>query len=88
MPLYREHFHLVTRGDGGFAGRESVTWEEARGLALCLLTPDMQNRRIMDQLMRGAGVEPTAAMESDSQAMPPAVAGLVRVVTSVMAASP
>ncbi|MGI3775879.1 MAG: LysR family transcriptional regulator, partial [Janthinobacterium lividum] len=29
VPLYREHFHLVTRGDGGFAGRESVTWEEA-----------------------------------------------------------
>ncbi|MGI4975857.1 MAG: LysR family transcriptional regulator [Janthinobacterium lividum] len=70
VPLYREHFHLVTRGDGGFAGRDSVTWEEARGLALCLLTPDMQNRRILDRLLGqaagGAGGTPVARLESNS----------------------
>ncbi|MGI3777920.1 MAG: LysR family transcriptional regulator substrate-binding protein, partial [Janthinobacterium lividum] len=66
VPLYREHFHLVTRGDGGFAGRDSVTWEEARGLALCLLTPDMQNRRILDKLLAQAGGTPVARLESNS----------------------
>ena len=66
VPLYREHFHLVTRADGAFAGRESVTWAEARGLALCLLTPDMQNRRILDRLLGQDGSGPEARLESNS----------------------
>ena len=66
VPLYREHFHLVTAAGGPFAGRDSVTWAEARGLALCLLTQDMQNRRILDRLLSQAGGTPTARLESDS----------------------
>ena len=76
VPLYREHFHLVTTADGPFAGRDSVTWAEARVLPLCLLTPDMQNRRILDRLMgqsgmgqsgvNQAGGAPTARLESNS----------------------
>ncbi len=66
VPLYREHFHLVTAAGGPFTGRGSVTWAEARGLALCLLTQDMQNRRILDRLLSQAGSTPTARLESDS----------------------
>ena len=67
IPLYTERYRLVTTVDGPFGDRSSVRWAELDGIRLCLLTPDMQNRRIMDQLMRGAGVEPRPALESDSQ---------------------
>jgi DNA-binding transcriptional LysR family regulator len=33
---------------------------------LCLLTPDMQNRRIIDGLLRSAGAEPSPTLESNS----------------------
>jgi len=33
---------------------------------LCLLTPDMQNRRIIDGLLREAGAEVAPTLESDS----------------------
>ena len=35
-------------------------------MPLCLLTPDMQNRRIIDQLLRQNGVAPEPTLESDS----------------------
>jgi DNA-binding transcriptional LysR family regulator len=33
---------------------------------LCLLTPDMQNRRIIDRLLQSAGAESRPTLESDS----------------------
>jgi DNA-binding transcriptional LysR family regulator len=33
---------------------------------LCLLTPDMQNRRIIDGILRRAGTEPSPTLESNS----------------------
>ncbi len=67
VPLYTERYRFVTTADGPLSERDSVTWAELSRVRLCLLTPDMQNRRIMDQLMRGAGVEPRATLESNSQ---------------------
>ena len=67
VPLYTERYHLVTTAEGPLGDRDTVTWADLAHARLCLLTPDMQNRRIMDRLMRGAGVEPRAALESDSQ---------------------
>lgn len=67
VPLYTERYRFVTAADGALGDRDSVTWAELSRVRLCLLTPDMQNRRIMDRLMRGAGVEPQAALESNSQ---------------------
>jgi DNA-binding transcriptional LysR family regulator len=43
-----------------------VTWAEAGTLPLCLLTPEMQNRRIISQLLRGGGADPAPALESNS----------------------
>jgi DNA-binding transcriptional LysR family regulator len=47
--------------------RQPVTWREAAELPLCLLTRDMQNRRIIDRLFvaGGAGV-PKVAVETNS----------------------
>jgi len=67
VPLYTERYRFVTAADGPLGDRDSVTWAELSRVRLCLLTPDMQNRRIMDSLMRGGGAEPRATLESNSQ---------------------
>ncbi|WP_336487506.1 LysR family transcriptional regulator [Methylobacterium nigriterrae] len=66
VPLYREEYRLITAADGPCGNRASVTWAEAGRLPLCLLTPNMQNRRIIDQQIRAAGGEPTPTLESNS----------------------
>jgi DNA-binding transcriptional LysR family regulator len=66
LPLYQERYVLLTRRDGALGGRSAVTWSEAATLPLCLLTPDMQNRRILDMHFREAGAEIHAAVETNS----------------------
>jgi DNA-binding transcriptional LysR family regulator len=66
VPLYRERYRFVTAAGGPFDGRASVTWAETARVPLCLLTPNMQNRRIIDQQIREAGAEPAATLESNS----------------------
>jgi DNA-binding transcriptional LysR family regulator len=66
IPLYLERYVLVTPRDGPFAGRASVTWQEAVGLRLCLLTPAMQYRRILDAYFREAGTAPDPVLETNS----------------------
>jgi len=65
-PLYRERYRLLTSADAPLGNRASVTWAEVARLPLCLLTPDMQNRRIIDRLIKGAGGDPRPTLESDS----------------------
>jgi DNA-binding transcriptional LysR family regulator len=67
VPLYAERYRFITAEGALFADRNSVSWAELSQVKLCLLTPDMQNRRIMDRLMRSDGVEPDIALESNSQ---------------------
>jgi DNA-binding transcriptional LysR family regulator len=66
LPLYRERYHLVTAADGPFADRQSVTWEEAATIPLCLLSPDLQNRRILDRNFAEVGVRVTPVLETNS----------------------
>lgn len=66
VPLYREHYMLLTAADSPLGDRDEVTWAEVGRIPLCLLTPDMQNRRILDRLLRAAGCEPAPTLESDS----------------------
>jgi DNA-binding transcriptional LysR family regulator len=66
VPLYHEHYHLLTAADGLLGNRQSVTWAEVGQIPLCLLTPDMQNRRIIDRYLRSANCEPAPTLESDS----------------------
>ena len=66
FPLYREHYRLLTSSDAPFGNRATVTWAEVAQVPLCLLTPDMQNRRIIDELLRSAGGTPQPTLESNS----------------------
>lgn len=64
--LYEERYMLVCRSDSPFAGRKEVRWRDLDGQKLCLLTPDMQNRRIINKNFESAGVVPEATVESNS----------------------
>jgi len=66
VPLYRERYRLLTSADAPLGDRETVTWAEVAQVPLCLLTPNMQNRRIIDGLLRGAGGNPQPTLESNS----------------------
>jgi DNA-binding transcriptional LysR family regulator len=66
VPLYHEHYQLLTAADAPLGNRERVTWAEVSRVPLCLLTPDMQNRRIIDGLLRSAGGEAHPTLESNS----------------------
>ena len=66
VPLYREHYRLLTSADAPLGNRDTVTWAEVAEVPLCLLTPDMQNRRIIDRLLKGAGGESRPTLEFDS----------------------
>ena len=66
VPLYREHYRLLTSADAPLGNRDTVTWAEVAQVPLCLLTPDMQNRRIIDRLLKGAGGESRPTLEFDS----------------------
>ena len=64
--VYTERYCLLVRRDNPLARRDSVTWTEAANQALCLLTPDMQNRRIIDRAFRAANSAPIPKIETNS----------------------
>ncbi|MEA2903452.1 MAG: hypothetical protein QOG83_3076 [Alphaproteobacteria bacterium] len=66
VPLYQERYQLLTAADAPLGDRDTVTWAEVAQVALCLLTPDMQNRRIIEGLLRSAGGDPQPTLESNS----------------------
>jgi DNA-binding transcriptional LysR family regulator len=66
IPLYQEEYRFLTSPHGALGNRDEVTWAEVGRVPLCLLTQTMQNRRIIDKLLRGAGVEPAPTLESNS----------------------
>lgn len=65
-PLYTERYRLFVPVDHPWADLDSVSWAEAAGLPLVLLTPDMQNRRIINQHLKEAGAAPNTTIESNS----------------------
>jgi DNA-binding transcriptional LysR family regulator len=64
-PLYEECYWLVTPRTIG-TERKTITWEEASALPLCLMTDDMQARRILDMHFREAGVVVRPSFETSS----------------------
>jgi DNA-binding transcriptional LysR family regulator len=66
VPLYQERYQLLIAADAPLGNRRTVTWAEVAQVPLCLLTPDMQNRRIIDGLLRSAGGDPQPTLESNS----------------------
>ncbi len=64
--LYSERYCLFLPIGHALAERPSVTWREASELPLGLLTPNMQNRRIIDRAFRTANCTPAIALETNS----------------------
>jgi DNA-binding transcriptional LysR family regulator len=69
-PQYTEHYFLLRRcatpqRDGLRMG-PSVAWKEAATLPLCLLTPDMHNRHLVDAAFTMAGLPVKPVMETNS----------------------
>ena len=65
VPLCSERYRLLTFADNPLGNRDRVTWADVGRIDLCLLTPDMQNRRIVEQLIRKGGSEPVPILESN-----------------------
>ncbi|WP_329113367.1 LysR family transcriptional regulator [Streptomyces sp. NBC_01465] len=68
MPLYEERYLLLTPLDGPLSGQRRARWAQAASLPLCLLSPRMRNRQIMDECFAADGVTATPALESDTVA--------------------
>jgi len=66
LPLYRDKFMLLTRGDGALGQRKGVSWPDIAPLPLCLFTRDMQLRRMIDNVLRGQKLELVPQIETDS----------------------
>src|SRR5882672_8623822 len=66
VPLYQEHYTLLTSADSPLGNRDEVTWAEVAQVPLCLLTPDMQNRRIIDRILRSTGLVSAPTLQSNS----------------------
>jgi DNA-binding transcriptional LysR family regulator len=66
VPLYSEEYRLLAASDSPLGNREAVSWAEVGKVPLCLLTPDMQNRRIIETLLKQAGSDVAPTLESDS----------------------
>ncbi len=69
-PQSIEHYYLLRRAAQPSADTlrigEPMRWADAAALPLCLLTPDMHNRAIIDQAFRAAGVTVEPAIETNS----------------------
>ena len=72
-PQYVEHYFLLRRAalgqavpGGGLQIGAPMAWADAARLPLCLLTPEMHNRSLVDGAFRSAGATVHPAMETDS----------------------
>jgi DNA-binding transcriptional LysR family regulator len=66
LPLYHDRFVFITTDEPRFAGRKTVTWAEAAQERLCLLSNDMQNRRIIDRAFGTTGIAPQPIIETNA----------------------
>ena len=66
VPLYEEHYTLILRRDHPMADLPEIGWSDLGDVPLGLLTPDMQNRRIISAHLSDAGVRADPKVESNS----------------------
>lgn len=65
IPLYSERYFAVGTAQVGITA-EQMTWADAARLPLCLLSKDMQNRRILDASFAVAGEVVRPGIETNS----------------------
>lgn len=69
LQLYRERYLLLMPVSGPWAAlaeQDEIGWEQLSDVALCLLSPVMQHRRILDRNAAAAGVELNPLVETDA----------------------
>lgn len=66
FPLYHERYVFACRNDHPFAEEGTVTWAKAVKEPLCLLSDDMQNRRILNGIAASAGLDLKPKVVSNS----------------------
>ncbi len=70
LPLYEEPLYLLLPGnpwlDQSPPSSDTITWEKAATLPLCLLSKSMRERRVMDEAFESVGCQPVPILESNS----------------------
>ena len=66
LPLYEEPLYLLLPNNDWLDDSPEVTWVEAAGLPLCLLSPFMRERQMMDEAFSSVDCIPTPRVESNS----------------------
>jgi DNA-binding transcriptional LysR family regulator len=68
VPLYEEHYVLLSSADMLPSGASTLTWPEAAQLPLALLTAEMRDRQIIDKAFAEHAISVTPQVETDSVA--------------------
>ena len=66
LPLYEKSLSLLLPDNDWLRDKETATWEDAAKLPLCLLSPSMHERQIMDEAFSKVGCQPRPQLESNS----------------------
>jgi len=64
--LFDERYELLLPKELAGDRAENIAWADAAAFPLCLLTRNMQNRRIVDTAFQTVGAEPNVVMETDA----------------------
>lgn len=64
VEIFRERYAFLV-ADGSAGGR-TIAWRDLDGASLCLLTAEMQNRRLVDAALAAAAVQTKVRIETDS----------------------
>ncbi len=66
VPIWQEQHVLIAGAQTPAWGAGTITWAEAGQLPLCLLTPDMQNRKTINRVFDGLSLCPQPGVETNS----------------------
>lgn len=66
VPLYEERYLLLTTAGRRFGDSAQIAWSEIASMPLCLFAPELQQRQIIDDVLRRHKIEILPAVETDS----------------------
>lgn len=66
LPLYDEPLHLLLPDNDWLSEKSTVNWAEAAELPLCLLSPSMRERQMIDEAFATVDCEPAPRLVSNS----------------------
>ncbi|RSM84967.1 LysR family transcriptional regulator [Kibdelosporangium aridum] len=66
FPLYEEKYLLLVPSDHVLAEQQVVGWADAAKQPLCLLSEQMRNRRILDEMFASVGAMAVPSIETDT----------------------